>query len=160
MSEIQVVTAATLNEIPYHELKDKLDELGLGSCWRGGKKKIDIIKDAISKLNVVKQMQEQNLSQEEIDKKLALSDAEKEAQEKKAQEEAQLTQEQTNIQETLQLKQEVTVEEKVDVEVLKKQLARIKGNLKNGPKSHRKQLLTRKAQVANLLREAGVAVED
>lgn len=160
MSEIQVVTAAALNEIPYHELKDRLDELGLGSCWRGGKKKIDIIKDAISKLNIVKQMQEQNLSQEEIDKKLALSDAEQEAKAQELEAQVQVQEQLKQVEAQAQLKQEVMVEVEVDVEVLKKQLARIKGNLKNGPKSHRKQLLDRKNQVTNLLREAGVKVED
>ena len=113
----------------------------------------------MSKVGLVKQLKQQGMLQEDIDKQLQLTDAQKEETAKTDLAKELVISEEIQAQETQVLKEQVTVLDKVDVETLKLQLVRIKGNLKRGPKSHRSQLLLRKAQVIALLREEGIEVE-
>ena len=161
MSTEVVVTEATLNEIKYHDLKAELDKHGLGSCWGNGKKKIDIIKDAISKLALVKEMQEKGIAQEDIDKTLeeknqevADKKAEKEALEQKAAEEKAKEKEEEE-------KENVTKPEtkEVDVNRLYRSLSLTRANIKGGPITHTPQLRVREQTLLDLLKEAGEIVD-
>ena len=161
MSTVQVITEATLGEIPYHELKNKLEELGLGSVWIGGKKKVDMIKEAIAKINEVKEMQEKKLSQENIDKMLVIRDAEKLA-EKSAINEKKLAEKKLLEDKELDKARDSVIDkgtQKYSIEKLQRALTICKANLKNGAENHRKVLMKKKQQITALLKEAGVDIE-
>tara|TARA_R110002050_G_scaffold219918_1_gene355808 strand:+ start:144 stop:614 length:471 start_codon:yes stop_codon:yes gene_type:complete len=130
--------AARLEKTSYHSLKEALEKEGLGSVWKGGKKKVDIIKEAIAKVAEVKKMQDQDLSQDEIDSTLALKDAEEKAKEEvKIAHEAQ--EEVTNIDaEVAKLVETRTLEQ------LERGLQIIKGNIAGGISSHRHSLIIKR----------------
>ena len=43
-----------LNKVPYHAMKDELIKLGIDSVWKGGRKKADMIKEAVEKYDAIK----------------------------------------------------------------------------------------------------------
>ena len=157
MSTITVVTEASLNEIKYHDLKTELDKHGLGSCWENGKKKIDIIKDAISKLALVKEMQEKEVSQEDIDK--TLEEKNQEVADKKAEKEA-LDKKAAKKKEEEE-KENVTKSEtkEFDIPKLYRSLSLTRANIKGGPETHINQLRIREQTLLDLLKEAGEIVD-
>ena len=169
MSTKQVVTEASLSEIKYHELKGELEKLGLASCWVQGKKKVDIIKDAIAKLGTVTQLQEINLTQHQIDQRLALKDAEKAAAAQKKVDDAIIEQKQLDKAQALKEAQNVTkqivdsktnhVEKVIDVARLYRSLQLTRANIKGGPTNHIPKLRRREHHLIDLLQKAGEKID-
>lgn len=130
--------AAKLEKTKYHSLKEALEQEGLGSVWKGGKKKADIIKEALAKVAEVKNMQDKDLTQEEIDAKLAIKDAEE-----KAKEEAKIAHEAQEEIANIDAEVQRLVDTKT-IEQLERGLQIIKGNIAGGPSKHRHTLIIKR----------------
>jgi hypothetical protein len=61
---------ALLNKTPYHALKEEFKKLGIEDVWKGGKKKTDMIKEAVEKLAKIKGEIDKGLTEEEAIEKL------------------------------------------------------------------------------------------
>ncbi|AGO49020.1 hypothetical protein Phi13:1_gp009 [Cellulophaga phage phi13:1] len=56
-----IPTEAELAQIKYHDLIKKFEELGVPEAWKAGTKAKDMIKTAIDKLTIIKQLQDQGV---------------------------------------------------------------------------------------------------
>lgn len=66
-----MITEQELKNLNYGpELKGKLEELGVADAWVDGKKKTEIIKDALAKLAVLQSQLDAGASKEDAEKKL------------------------------------------------------------------------------------------
>jgi hypothetical protein len=48
-----------LESIDYHSMKKELDKRGIGSIWKAGMKKVDLVKQAFTKLNFIRKAKEE-----------------------------------------------------------------------------------------------------
>ena len=140
---MQKVTFETLDAVKYNQLNETLTELGVGQAFKAGKKKVDIINDALSKLEIVSKLKESGADKKEIDLELNKTDEERDVdQQKKAQEDF-LKEEQAKKEAAAKQKKEI-VEAKLSPEQIAANIKRIEGNLKNQPTQAAREVLLRK----------------
>lgn len=135
-----------LREIKYHNLKEELEKLGVGSAFSAGKKKDVIIQDALKALAILKTLKKEGVADEDIAEKLEVEKLLKEDEAK-----AEAIKEQL-VKETLEIKSlEKTKEKGLSREVLEKNLANIKSNLAMNINSHRLILLNKQKEIETIL---------
>ena len=125
-----VINFEYLNAIKYGELEKKLNELGVADSWVGGKKKVEIINDAISKLA----------------KELDLLAAEEEKQAEQA-----LIESQEREKSDALLALEEVVEQKFTRAQVENSLRLIDVNLKNNVKGQRETLMRKRKALQDML---------
>jgi len=81
------VTATSLGKVHYGKLKETFEELGIGSVFVPGGKKADMIKAALEKLAVIKELEDKDTPEEKMEEKIEEKEAEI-AEEKVAEEKA------------------------------------------------------------------------
>tara|TARA_R110002020_G_C15817091_1_gene732778 strand:+ start:69 stop:515 length:447 start_codon:yes stop_codon:yes gene_type:complete len=64
------MTKEQLSEIHYGNLKEKFEELGVGSAWKAGAKKSDMINEALKQLSIVKDLKAKDVVEDKIQEKL------------------------------------------------------------------------------------------
>lgn len=143
----QEITFEYLDAIKYHELHDKLKEIGVGEVWSSRIKKVEVIKNAISKLASLKEIKKQNpdADEEEVQEKLDLL----KAKEQEDAEEALIKQE-----EEYRLEQErlsKLVGKQISKEDIEKNIQILDKNLQNNVPGQRLALLLKRKTLSDLL---------
>ena len=122
------VNVEYLKKFDYQDLSTVFKELGVPSAWKAGKKKVDLIKEAISQLSFLKKALKKNDEESEVEKK--------------------------DVEKVEVKKTEVKKEGKKEVvkdndakEALLKRMANIDANLKNNVPAHRLILLGKKRAI-------------
>jgi ERCC4-related helicase len=141
-----VINFEYLNAIKYGELEKKLNELGVADSWVGGKKKVEIINDAISKLAKLKQLKENGVADEDAQKELDLLAAEEE----KQAEQALIESQEKEKSDALSALEEV-VEQKFTRAQVENSLRLIDVNLKNNVKGQRDTLMRKRKALQDML---------
>tara|TARA_R110002051_G_C8640965_1_gene486156 strand:+ start:274 stop:771 length:498 start_codon:yes stop_codon:yes gene_type:complete len=150
---------ALLNKTPYHALKEEFKKLGIEDVWKGGRKKTDMIEDAVEKLAKIKQEIEVNRSTEEeaIEKLPELEAAEQEVIDAEIVE-AELKEEIRVEEEVSELELLHTVDGKLNVESIKASILKsekgVRQNTFSGMKVRRKIHLDRLDALNILLEKA------
>lgn len=150
MENTQEINYEYLDAIKYHQLEEKLTELGVSDAWKGGKAKKDIINDAISKLAKIKTLKEKGTADEDIQKELDLIKAEEQEQAEEA-----LLQQQIQEEEEREAKKEQVKEKKLSPDQIRKSIDLIDRNLKNNIKGQRPILLKKRQALLDTLEEMG-----
>jgi len=144
------VTFEELNIIKYNDLKAKFTELGIESAFTGGKKKEDLINDALDKLKKVKELKAQDMSDEEIKDELNKDDViQAEEARLKAIEDAKdglMTQKEAGH----ELKEKI-IGMKLSPEQISSNIASIKANLKNNVTEVARRILLNKLVILESL---------
>ena len=65
-----------ITDIPYHSMKAEFEKLGIGDVWKGGRKKADMIKEAVEKLAKIKKSIDNGASEKEALEELPKQEAE------------------------------------------------------------------------------------
>lgn len=135
-----------LNAIKYHELEEELKKHGIESAWRGGKKKEDIIQDALTKLVSIKELVRDGVEEQDIEAQLDVL---------KAQEQEEVKPDLLDLEiidaETIIVEKKEVSENKLSKAQLEKVLINIDKNLKFGVSQHRVILLKKRKEVVRLL---------
>lgn len=83
-----MITEKELKKINYGpQLKEKLEQLGVGASWKDGKKKSDIIADALGKLAILQSQKDAGANEQEAKEALQGIEEEKKLIEKEKEEE-------------------------------------------------------------------------
>jgi len=140
------ISKEELSKVSYGPaLRKKLEELGIPEVWEQGKKKAEIIKEAVAKLEKLKEKKDQGLSTEDAKEKIAKEKAiEKEGIEK-FNKKVEKQKEKENNSEVEKLKV-------LTKEVLEKGLVNANQNLKHANEVHRKILLKKIANIQEALK--------
>ena len=141
-----VINYEYLNALKYHELEEELKKHGIESAWRGGKKKEDIIQDALTKLVSIKELVRDGVEEQDIEAQLDVLTAQEQEKVKPDLLDLEIIDAETIIVE----KKEVS-ENKLSKAQLEKVLINIDKNLKFGVSQHRVILLKKRKEVVRLL---------
>lgn len=127
------------------ELADKLKELGVGDVWQRGVKKKEIIDNAFKKLSQLKELEAKGVTGEDAEKEIE--------QQNKEEEELELTQAQKDFKAKKDAEDaEVERLKTFSKEVLEKNLAICKVNLKSASKAKKNILLEKIRNIENALK--------
>lgn len=140
------VTIENLGAVKYGDLKETLESLGVGQCWKPGTQRVVMVQNAIEKLAVIKAMRAEGKTQEEIDEALTVKADSKEEIAKAAK---------LKEAEEAEAKQAEAVKEVEAKELTKEQveanIVSIDKNLKNGIPAQRDILLGKKKALLSML---------
>lgn len=140
------ITKEQLEQVAYKDLLSKFKELGLPEVWKPGKKKAEMIKEALEKLDLVKSLENAGLESQDIEKAVAKVDQQKEQQQRA--EELKLAEEKEAAEQKVV---EQIVELKLTLPQIQKNLANIEANLKNNVTAQRNTLLLKKAMLMKMI---------
>jgi DNA-binding transcriptional regulator GbsR (MarR family) len=139
----QPITYESLSEVAYGDLLATFKELGVESAWKPGKKKSDMIQNALGQLTVIKQGLAEGKSQEEIDQSLEVQKTIQEEAPQKAKEEEEAKD---------KVKEEI-VSKDLSKEQIEAAIKNIDANLKGGASTHRLILLAKRKALQEQLAE-------
>lgn len=127
-----IITKEILDAVKYHELKSKFEEIGVPEVWKPGRKKDELIKDALAKLAKIRQLKEAGVTD---DKEIKEKIKEQEEAENKALELQKAKEEEAK---QIQAQQETKEVQKIELtkEQILDNLHNIDENIRGGVKSH------------------------
>ncbi len=128
-------------------LKEQLAKFGVGQAWKPGRKKADIIKEALEKISMVKSLIDKGMTQSEIDEHFYKKDELKKEELKK-----ELVKKSIEEAKLLKEKEKQEAQKDYSKEDLEKRIKNIEGNLKGATEHQRVLLFEKKAIFEKLLK--------
>lgn len=136
----EIITYDMLDKVSYgKDLQAKFEELGVGDCYKPGKKKKVLITNALARLAEIKRLKEQGVSEDEIKPKAIESESLKKHLEKEA-----FVKEQLDKIDSENEDAKAFVEKDFSEEVMREKIERVDANLAGGNKNFKDSLNRRR----------------
>ena len=148
MKKNKNITAEQLKAVKYGDLLETFTQLGVKEVWRGGKKKTTMIEEALSKLAVLRELEEKGMNEAEQKEELEAIEIKKEEIKIQKEIEEAVAKEQAQKAEVKKV-----VETKLTKEQIEKNLKIIAANIAGGPESHRTALFAKQELLEELLKQ-------
>lgn len=151
MSDVKI-DEAYFDAIKYGDFQKEFEKLGIPSVWQPGTKKADMIQEAIKQLATLKNIQKENVSDEEAQKILEIENQKRLEKEAKLKEEERLAKE-AKKQKEAEKEHKKVKKANVSKDTLLTNLANIDANLKNNPSESVRLILLKKKEA--IIKELG-----